>query len=102
MVTGEDIGGMGMGFELDGGDCGYVPEDDAHIVIPDSSTVVQEKTIAEEEKDCGCDYHAGGEKEKEKILLPETSSQPLFLFWPPLWQRLRYRVTTLMCKHGDL
>eukprot|EP01084_Bolivina_argentea_P115991 206185_1 len=100
VVTGEDIGGMG--FELDGGDCGYVPEDDAHIVIPDSSTVVQEKTIAEEEKDCECDYHAGGEKErkeKEKILLPETSSQPLFLFWPPLWQRLR-RAYKTSCPEG--
>ncbi len=99
-MTGEDIRGTTMGFELDGGDCGCAPEDNACVVIPDPSTVVEEKSIAEMGKDCEYDHHAGGgggKKEKENILLSEASPQPLFLcvFWPPLWQRLRYRVITL-------
>ncbi len=60
MVTGEGIGGTSMDMELDGGDCGYVPEDDAHIVVLDSSGVVDEKPNAEEENDCKCDYQEEG------------------------------------------
>ncbi len=101
VVSGEDIGGM----ELDGGDSGYVPEDDAHTVMLNSSGAVDEKPNVKEEKDCKCDYQeeeeeeGGEEKEedeegkekKDENLVPEASSQPLFLSWS-VWQRLRYIV----------
>ncbi len=91
MVTGEGIGGTSMGMELDGGDCGYIPEDDAHIVVQDTN-VVDEKPNTEEENDCKCDYQEekGGKMEKkENNLVSEALSWPLFSSWP-VWQRLRY------------
>ncbi len=71
-MTGEDIRGTTMGFELDGGDCGCAPEDNACVVIPDPSTVVEEKSIAEMGKDCEYAHPAGGggeEGEREYLVI---------------------------------